>query len=69
VGDGGPGRGLQPRGTRSVAAGDRQTFQLRYQVGYGSGTRIDILTIVGTAGQPASFRIDGIARQEVLIRE
>lgn len=69
--DGTPGqRALQPRGVRLAATDEqRQTFELRYQVAYASGPRIDILTIVGTPGQPDSFRIDEIARQEVLIVE
>jgi hypothetical protein len=68
--DGPPGRyALQPRGVRVVGTGDRQSIELRYQVAYGKGPRVDILTIVGTAGQPDSFRIDGIARQEALVAD
>lgn len=65
--DGPPGRrALQERGVRVIANGDQQRFELRYQVAYRNATRVDILTIVGTAGRPDSFRIDGIARQEAL---
>jgi hypothetical protein len=66
--DGAPGqRALQPRGVRIAATGDRHRFELRYQVAYRNGPRVDILSIVGTAGSPDTFRIDGIARQEVLV--
>lgn len=65
--DGAPGqRALQPRGLRVVTNGDRQRFELRYQVAYRSGPRVDILSIAGVAGTPDSFRIDGISRQESL---
>jgi hypothetical protein len=68
--DGPPGRrALAERGVRITGTGDRQTVELRYQVAYRSGVRVEILTIQGQPAQPDSFRIDGIARQEPLPAE
>jgi hypothetical protein len=68
--DGPPGqRALAQRGVRITQTGDRQAVELRYQVAYRTGARVEILTIQGQPAQPDSFRIDGIARQEPLLAE